>query len=118
MRGDNNNEFDNKKIAAQIAKLRAERANIMGYKTHAHFILEENMLKTPEEVYDLLLQLWRPALKRAKVEVADMQAVADAEGQDFKVAAWDWWHYSEKVRKAKYDLDEAAIKIVRAVKGD
>ncbi len=110
MRGDNNNEFDNKKIAAQIAKLRAERANIMGYKTHAHFILEENMLKTPEEVYDLLLQLWRPALKRAKVEVADMQAVADAEGQDFKVAAWDWWHYSEKVRKAKYDLDEAAIK--------
>ena len=110
MRGDNNNEFDNKKIAAQIAKLRAERANIMGYKTHAHFILEENMLKTPEEVYDLLLQLWRPALKSAKAEVADMQAVADAEGQDFKVAAWDWWHYSEKVRKAKYDLDEAAIK--------
>ena len=110
MRGDNNNEFDNKKIAAQIAKLRAERANIMGYKTHAHFILEENMLKTPDEVYDLLLQLWRPALKRAKAEVADMQAVADAEGQDFKVAAWDWWHYSEKVRKAKYDLDEAAIK--------
>ncbi len=110
MRGDNNNEFDNKKIAAQIAKLRADRANIMGYKTHAHFILEENMLKTPEEVYDLLLQLWRPALKRAKAEVADMQAVADAEGQDFKVAAWDWWHYSEKVRKAKYDLDEAAIK--------
>ena len=110
MRGDNNNEFDNKKVAAQIAKLRAERANIMGYKTHAHFILEENMLKTPEEVYDLLLQLWKPALKRAKVEVADMQAVADAEGQDFKVAAWDWWHYSEKVRKEKYDLDEAAIK--------
>ena len=110
MRGDNNNEFDNKKIAAQIAILRADRANIMGYKTHAHFILEENMLKTPEEVYDLLLQLWRPALKRAKAEVADMQAVADAEGQDFKVAAWDWWHYSEKVRKAKYDLDEAAIK--------
>jgi len=110
MRGDNNNEFDNKKIAAQIAKLRAERANIMGYKTHAHFILEENMLKTPEEVYDLLLQLWKPALKRAKAEVADMQSVADAEGQDFKVAAWDWWHYSEKVRKAKYDLDEAAIK--------
>ena len=110
MRGDNNNEFDNKKVAAQIAKLRAERAKIMGYKTHAHFILEENMLKTPEEVYDLLLQLWRPALKRAKVEVADMQAVALAEGQDFKVAAWDWWHYSEKVRKEKYDLDEAAIK--------
>ena len=110
MRGDNNNDTDNKKTAAQIAKLRAERAQIMGYKTHAHFILDDNMLKTPEEVYDLLNKLWKPAVKRAKVEVADMQAVADAERQDFKVAAWDWWHYSEKVRKEKYDLDESAIK--------
>ena len=110
MRGDNNNETDNKKIAVLIAKLRAERANIMGYKSHAHFVLDENMLKTPEEVYDLLIQLWKPALKRAKIEVADMQAVADTEGKDFKIAAWDWWHYSEKVRKEKYDLDESAIR--------
>ena len=110
MRGDNNNDTDNKKIAAQIAKLRAERAQIMGYKTHAHFVLEENMLKTPEEVYELLTQLWKPAVKRANVEVADMQAVADAEGQNFDIAAWDWWHYSEKVRKEKYDLDESLIK--------
>ena len=110
MRGDNNNKTDNNDIAAKMAKLRAERANIMGYKTHAHFILDENMLKTPEEVYDLLIQLWKPALKRAKVEVADMQKVADSEGKDFKIAAWDWWHYSEKVRKEKYDLDESAIR--------
>ena len=110
MRGDNNNDTDNKKIAAQIAKLRAERAQIMGYKTHAHFVLEENMLKTPEEVYELLIQLWKPAVKRANVEVADMQAVANAEGQNFDIAAWDWWHYSEKVRKEKYDLDESLIK--------
>ena len=110
MRGDNNNDTDNKKIAAQIAKLRSERAQIMGYKTHAHFVLEENMLKTPEEVYELLIQLWKPAVKRANVEVADMQAVADAEGQNFDIAAWDWWHYSEKVRKEKYDLDESLIK--------
>ena len=110
MRGDNGNETDNNDIAAQMAKLRAERANIMGHKTHADFILEENMLKTPDEVYDLLIQLWEPALKRAKAEVADMQAVADSEGKDFKIAAWDWWHYSEKVRKEKYDLDEAAIR--------
>ena len=110
MRGDNNNDTDNKKIAAQIAKLRAERAQIMGYKTHAHFVLEENMLKSPEEVYELLIQLWKPAVKRANVEVADMQAVADAEGQNFDIAAWDWWHYSEKVRKEKYDLDESLIK--------
>jgi len=110
MRGDNNNETDNKQIAAKIAKLRAERAKIMGYKTHAHFILEDNMLKTPNEVYELLIKLWEPAVKRAKAEVADMQAVADAEGQNFEIAAWDWWHYSEKVRKEKYDLDESAIK--------
>ena len=110
MRGDNNNETDNKQIAAKIAKLRSERAKIMGYKTHAHFVLEENMLKTPNEVYELLIKLWEPAVKRAKAEVADMQAVADAEGQNFEIAAWDWWHYSEKVRKEKYNLDESAIK--------
>ena len=109
-RGDNNNETDNKNIAAQIAKLRAEKANLMGYKTHAHFVLEERMLKKPEEVYDLLIQLWEPALKRAKLEVADMQKVVKSEGHDFKIAAWDWWQYSEKVRKEKYDLDESAIK--------
>ena len=109
-RGDNDNETDNKKLAAKIAKLRAERAQLMGYETHAHFVLEERMLKTPSEVYDLLMQLWKPALERAKVEVADMQAVVDEEGGNFKIAGWDWWHYSEKVRKAKYDLDEAALK--------
>ncbi|GGA81415.1 dipeptidyl carboxypeptidase II [Neiella marina] len=109
-RGDNDNEFDNKAVAAKIAKLRAERAKIMGYETHAHFILEERMVNTPEGVYDLLMQLWAPALERAKREVADMQAVVDAEGHDFKVAAWDWWQYAEKVRKAKYDLDEASLK--------
>jgi len=109
-RGDNDNDTDNKEIAANIAKLRAERAQLMGYESHAHFVLEERMLKTPAEVYDLLMQLWKPALERAKVEVADMQAVVDAEGGDFEIAGWDWWQYSEKVRKAKYNLDEAALK--------
>ena len=110
MRGDNNNENDNKEIAVEIANLRAQKAEIMGYKTHAHFILEDNMLKSPEEVYDLLIKLWEPALKRAKSEVLDMQEVSDSEGNNFKIAAWDWWQYSEKVRKAKYDLDEAELK--------
>jgi len=110
MRGDNNNNTDNKNITAEIAKLRAEKASLMGYKTHAHFVLEERMLKNPEEVYDLLIQLWKPALNRAKLEVADMQKVAESEGHNFKIAAWDWWQYSEKVRKEKYDLDESAIK--------
>ena len=110
MRGDNNNDTDNKDIVANIAKLRADRAKLMGYQTHAHFVLEERMLKTPEEVYDLLMQLWNPALERAKIEVSDMQKVVDSEGLDFKIAAWDWWQYSEKVRKEKYDLDESLIK--------
>ncbi len=109
-RGDNNNENDNKVVAAKIAQLRAQRAKIMGYETHAHFVLEERMVKTPEGVYDLLMQLWNPALNRAKQEVADMQAVVNAEGHDFTIAAWDWWQYAEKVRKAKYDLDEASLK--------
>ena len=90
MRGDNNNENDNKDITVQIAKLRAEKANLMGYETHAHFVLEERMLKSPEEVYDLLIQLLDPALKRAKLEVKDMQKVIYEEGHDFKLAAWDW----------------------------
>ena len=109
MRGDNNNKNDNKIIAAKIAKLRAEKADLMGYKTHAHFVLEERMLKSPEEVYDLLIQLWKPAVNRAKAEVVDMQKVVESEGHSFKIEAWDWWQYSEKVRKEKYDLDEAAI---------
>ena len=93
-----------------MPSLRAQRAQVLGYETHAHFQLEERMLKTPEEVNDLLIQLWKPALARAKVEVADMQEVIEAEDNSFKLAAWDWWHYSEKVRKAKYDLDEASLK--------
>jgi peptidyl-dipeptidase Dcp len=110
MRGDNNNNEDNKEIAVKLAKLRAERANLMGYNTHSDFVLEERMLKTHREVYDLLMELWKPALARAKEEVADMQAVVDSEGGDFKIAAWDWWQYAEKVRKAKYNLDEASLK--------
>jgi peptidyl-dipeptidase Dcp len=109
-RGDNDNEYDNKEISATIAQLRAQRAQLMGYETHADFVLEERMLKTPDEVYDLLMQLWKPALERAKMEVSDMQEVVDSEGHDFEIAAWDWWQYSEKVRIAKYDLDEASLK--------
>ncbi|GLS27901.1 M3 family metallopeptidase [Marinibactrum halimedae] len=109
-RGSNNNETDNNAIVAKIAKLRAQRAQILGYDSHADFQLEERMLKTPAEVYALLMKLWKPALARAKVEVADMQAMVKTEGHDFKLEAWDWWHYSEKVRKAKYDIDETSLK--------
>ncbi|MEM9103041.1 MAG: M3 family metallopeptidase [Pseudomonadota bacterium] len=110
LRGDNDNTKDNKKIVSKIASLRAERAALMGFESHAHYVLEERMAKTPEAVYELLNQLWQPALARAKVEVQDMQALAKAEGHDFEIASWDWWHYSEKVRQQKYALDEASIK--------
>jgi peptidyl-dipeptidase Dcp len=110
MRGDNNNEYDNKKIIAKIAALRVKKANIMGYKTHADFRLEVNMAKTPKNVYDFLNQIWKPALKMAKNERKTMQAMVDKEGGKFKLASWDWWYYTEKLRKQKYALDDALLK--------
>ena len=110
MRGDNNNNNDNKDIVSKIASLRVEKANLLGFKSHAHYSLDNKMAKTPEAVYDLLYQLWDPALERAKNEVQEMQNIVDKEGHNFEVASWDWWHYSEKVRKEKYDLDEEEIK--------
>jgi len=109
-RGDNNNELDNKDTLAKIAALRVERANLLGYKTHAHFVLEENMAKEPETVYELLDELWTPALARAKAEAADMQKMIDAEGGSFELEAWDWWYYAEKIKKARYDLDEEMLR--------
>ncbi len=109
-RGDNNNDYDNKAILSKIAALRVRKANLLGYPTYAHFVLEENMAKTPERVYELLQKIWPAALKRAKAEVAEMQAIIDAEGGDFKLQPWDWWFYAEKVKKAKYDLDEEMLR--------
>jgi len=109
-RGSNVNEFDNRKIASRMAALRVEKAGLLDYKTHAHFVLEPNMAKVPENVYKLLDQLWEPALKMAKKEAKELQAMAEKEGNDFKLQAWDWWYYSEKVKKAKYDLDDEALR--------
>lgn len=109
-RGDNNNEFDNKKILARIAALRAKKAHLLGYQTHADLVLEENMAKTPEAVYNLLNQLWTPALAMARKEANELQAMILAEGDSFKLAPWDWWFYAEKVKKAKYDLDEEMLR--------
>ncbi|MCL1145824.1 M3 family metallopeptidase [Shewanella marinintestina] len=105
-RGNNDNANDNKKILAKMAALRAERAQLMGYKTHAHFVLEERTAKTPENVYELLNKVWPAALAQAEAEVADMQALIDSEGGDFKLAGWDWWYYSDKIRVAKYSFNE------------
>jgi len=109
-KGDHNNEYDNKKILLKMANLRDQRAKLLGYETHAHYVLEENMAKTPDNVYQLLNQIWEPAIKVAKEEVKKMQALIDAEGGNFKLEPSDWWYYSEKVRKNEYGFDEAALK--------
>ncbi|HEX9972819.1 MAG TPA: M3 family metallopeptidase [bacterium] len=109
-RGDNNNEFDNKKILSKIVALRVRKANLLGYKSHADFVLEENMAKTPDAVYNLLNQLWAPAINMAKVEANEMQSMIADEGINFKLEPWDWWFYAEKVKKAKYDLDEEMLR--------
>jgi peptidyl-dipeptidase Dcp len=109
-RCDHNDEWDNKKIVSRIAALRVERAQLLGYKTYADFVLEENMAKTPTAVYGLLNQLWTPARAVALKEAADMQAVIDKDGGNFKLDAGDWRYYTEKVRKARFDLDDQALR--------
>jgi len=110
MRGDNNDEYDNKTIAAQIAALRVERSNLLGYKTFADYSLERNMAKTSQTVYEFLDKLWKPALAIAKKERDEMQTLIKSEGATFQLRAWDWWYYAERVRKAKYDLDENELR--------
>ena len=109
-RGDNGGEHDNNAIAAEILALRAERAALLGYPTHAHWRLENAMAKTPERALELMEAVWTPAVARVREEVADMQAIADAEGAGITIEPWDYRFYAEKVRKAKYDLDENEIK--------
>jgi peptidyl-dipeptidase Dcp len=109
-RGDHGDEWDNKKVLSRIAALRVERAQLMGYKTYADYVLEENMAKTPAGVYNLLNQLWTPARAVALKEAADLQATIDKEGGTFKLEAGDWRYYTEKVRKARFDLDEQALR--------
>jgi len=109
-RGDNGNEFDNNETLLQIAKLRLERANIMGFPTHAHFVLDNNMAKTPENVYKLMDQVWKPALERAKTEAKELQTMIKESGESFELQPWDWWYYAEKLKMKKYALDEAMLR--------
>ncbi len=111
-RGDNGDEHDNNALIAEILRLRSERAKLLGYQTHAHWRLEPQMAKTPENAMELMLKVWPKAVARVKEEVADMQAVADEElGKDaIKIEPWDYRYYAEKVRKAKYDLDFNEVK--------
>jgi peptidyl-dipeptidase Dcp len=109
-RGDNNDAHDNKKIITEILALRAERAKLLGYPTHAHWRLANSMAKTPQSAMQLMMQVWPAAVAREHEEVADMQALADAEKTGIKIAPWDYRYYAEKVRKAKFDLDMNEVK--------
>jgi peptidyl-dipeptidase Dcp len=109
-RGDNGDKNDNNAIVSEILQLRAERAKLLGYPTHAHWRLENAMAKTPEKAMQLMEAVWKPAVARVREEVADMQALADKEGARITIEPWDYRYYMEKVRKAKYDLDQNEIK--------
>lgn len=104
-RGDNGDQHDNNAIITEILRLRAQRAKLLGYETHAHWRLEPQMAKTPEAAMGLMEAVWPKAVARVREEVADMQKLADADGAGITIAPWDYRYYAEKVRKQKYDLD-------------
>ncbi|OIP84809.1 MAG: peptidase M3 [Porphyromonadaceae bacterium CG2_30_38_12] len=105
-----NNANNNKKVINQIMKLRVQKAHLLGFESPAAFILDDTMAKTPQAVYSFLATVWKPAVARAKSEAAALQTLMTAEGKGEKLEAWDWWYYSEKLRKAKYDLDEEQLR--------
>lgn len=109
-RADNNDEFDNKEIIKEILKLRDERVELLGFENYAQWRLQNRMAKTPERAMDLMMQVWPAALARVEEEVADMQALAEAEGADITIKPWDYRYYAEKVRKKKYDLESDKVK--------
>ncbi len=108
-RGDNGNENDNKAIIKEILQLRQQKARLLGFESFAHFVLDEKMAKTPEAALGLLHKIWEPAVKRAAEERDALQKVADSEGAGIKIEGWDWFYYTEKLRKAKYALNDEAI---------
>jgi peptidyl-dipeptidase Dcp len=109
-RGNNKNKFNNNDIAIQIVNFRTEKAKLLGFKNYAEYALEETMAKTPEKVNEFLASLWAPALKKASKEEAEIQDMMTKEGITGKVEPYDWRYYSEKIRKAKFDLDEQELK--------
>jgi len=110
LRGDNDNDDDNKTILSNMAALRSERAGLMGFETHAHYILSDNMAENPERVYELLDQVWTPALEVSKSERQALEDMMHSEGVEGDLEGWDWRYYVEKVRKARYDLDEEQLR--------
>ena len=109
-RGDNGDAHDNKQLITEILELRAERAILLGFATHAHWRTADSMAKAPENALDLLLKVWPAAVAREREEVINMQAIADAEGAGITIAAWDYRFYADKVRKATFDLEMNEVK--------
>ena len=109
-RCNNDKEYDKKENVAEIATLRLERAVLLGYKTHADYVLEKNMAKDPQKVFDFLNKIWDPALVVAKKEADELQKMMDAEGENGQLHPSDWWYYAEKLRQQKYDLDEEMLR--------
>jgi len=109
-RGANGNAADNRAVASRIAALRVTRANLLGYKTHADYVLDDTMAKTPAAVHKLLDQIWTPALATAKAEAHDLKAMMNKDGVAGELQPWDWWYYAEKLKKAKYDLDDETLR--------
>jgi peptidyl-dipeptidase Dcp len=109
-RGDNGDGNDTKATVASIVSLRAERAALLGYRSHAHWRMSDTMAAEPDEARALLMRVWPAAVARVREEVAEMQAIAAAEGAAITIEPWDYLHYAEKVRKAKFDLDQAELK--------
>jgi len=110
MRCNNNDVFDNKEIFTGIVNNRIEKAKLLGYKTFADYVISENMAKTPGKVYSFLNELMVPALEVAAKDRDAMQKIIDREGGNFKLNSWDWWYYSEKLKKEKYNLEESELK--------
>lgn len=109
-RGDNGNANDNKAIIKEILQLRQQKAKLLGFDSFAHFVLDEKMAKTPEAALELLERIWQPAVKSASDERAELQKLADREGAGIKIEGWDWFYYTEKLRKEKYALNDEDIK--------
>jgi len=109
-RGDNGNKNDNNELINKIMKLRVRQAQLLGFKTPAAFILDDTMAKTPDNVYNFLNPICKAAVEKAKSEAVELQQLMDTEGKSEKLRPWDWWYYSEKVRKSKYDLDEEQLR--------
>ncbi len=109
MRGDNDNEHDNKDLFAELMQLRLEMARMLGYDNYAEYFTAIQMSETPKNVYDFLYEIWEPSLALAKEERDEMQAIIDREGGDFQLEPWDWWYYAEILREEKFDLQDAEL---------